>query len=50
MLPFHATFVVGSDGVILPRYTDPDYRRRMKVEDLLETLCVDAKRRSDQPR
>ena len=50
MLPIPATFVVGSDGVILARYVDPDYRRRMEVEDLLETLRADAKRRADQAR
>ena len=50
MLPIPATFVVGSDGVILARYVDPDYRRRMEVEDVLETLRADAKRRADQAR
>jgi len=43
-------FVEGSDGVILARYVDPDYRRRMEVEDLLEALRADARRRADHAR
>jgi len=35
ILPIPATFVVGTDGVIVARYLDPDYRRRMEIEDLL---------------
>ncbi len=50
MLPIRATFVVGSDGEVLARFVDPDYRRRMEVEDLLETLRADARRRADQAR
>ena len=50
MLPIPATFVVGSNGVILARYVDPDYRRRMEVEDLLEALRADAKRRAERAR
>ena len=38
MLPIPATFVVGTDGVITARFVDPDYRRRMPVEDLLAAL------------
>ena len=37
-LPIPATFVVGSDGIITSRFVDPDYRRRMTVEELLEAL------------
>jgi peroxiredoxin len=48
MLPIPATFVVGSDGEVLARFVDPDYRRRMEVEDLLETLRANARRRADQ--
>ncbi len=50
MLPIPATFVVGAGGVVLARFVDPDYRRRMEVEDLLETLRADAIRRADQAR
>jgi peroxiredoxin len=38
MLPIPATFVVGQDGRIKARYVDPDYRRRMAVQDLLSAL------------
>jgi peroxiredoxin len=34
VLPIPATFVVGSDGVITARDIDPDYRRRMDLDDL----------------
>ena len=38
MLPIPATFVVGSDGRVKARFVDPDYRRRMDVEDILSAL------------
>jgi peroxiredoxin len=38
MLPIPATFVVGTDGRIKARFVDPDYRKRMTVEELLEAL------------
>ncbi len=38
MLPIPATFVVGTDGRITERFVDPDYRKRMAVEDLLAAL------------
>jgi peroxiredoxin len=38
MLPIPATFVVGRDGVIQARHVDPDYRRRMEIDDLIEAL------------
>lgn len=38
MLPIPATFVVGTDGLIKARYVDPDYRRRMEIDDLLGAL------------
>ncbi len=50
MLPIPATFVVGADGVVRARFVDPDYRRRMEVEDLLEALRADATRRAGQAR
>ena len=37
-LPVPATFVVGRDGRVKARYIDPDYRRRMNVEDILAAL------------
>jgi peroxiredoxin len=38
MLPIPATFVVGTDGVIVARYMDPDYRKRMEIDQLLAAL------------
>lgn len=38
ILPIPATFVVGQDGIITGRFVDPDYRRRMGIEDLLAAL------------
>jgi peroxiredoxin len=37
-LPIPATFVVGQDGRVKARYIDPDYRKRMAIEDLISTL------------
>ncbi len=38
ILPIPATFVVGQDGRVVARFIDPDYRKRMAVEDLLTAL------------
>jgi hypothetical protein len=38
LLPLPATFVVGSDGEVKARFVDPDYRKRMAIEDLLSAL------------
>jgi peroxiredoxin len=38
LLPIPATFVVGRDGRIVARYIDPDFRRRMAIEELLSAL------------
>jgi peroxiredoxin len=38
MLPIPATFVVGRDSRIRARFVDPDYRKRMAIEDLLAAL------------
>jgi len=38
MLPIPATFVFGRDGRIKARFVDPDYRKRMAIEDLLAAL------------
>ena len=37
-LPIPATFVVGQDGRVKTRYINPDYRKRMAIEDLIATL------------
>jgi peroxiredoxin len=38
MLPIPATFVVGRDGHVRARFVDPDYRKRMAIDDLLAAL------------
>jgi peroxiredoxin len=38
MLPIPATFVVGRDSRIKARFVDPDYRKRMAIEDLIAAL------------
>ena len=38
MLPIPATFVVAQDGRVRARFIDPDFRRRMAIEELLEAL------------
>ncbi len=38
LLPVPATFVIGTDGEIKARFVDPDYRKRMTIEDLLSAL------------
>jgi peroxiredoxin len=35
MLPIPATFVVGRDGLVKARFVDPDFRRRMEIDDLV---------------
>ena len=37
-LPIPATFIVGTDGLITDRFVDPDYRRRMDIDDLIAAL------------
>jgi len=38
MLPIPATFVVGRDGRIVARFVDPDYRKRMAIDELIAAL------------
>lgn len=38
MLPIPATFVVARDGTVLARHVDPDFRRRMEVDEILQAL------------
>jgi len=39
MLPIPATFVVGAGGQIKARFVDPDFRRRMDIDDLVAALA-----------
>ncbi|MBR1090183.1 AhpC/TSA family protein [Bradyrhizobium manausense] len=38
MLPIPAVFVVGRDGTVRSRFVDPDFRKRMEIDDLLAAL------------
>jgi peroxiredoxin len=38
LLPIPATFIIGRDGTIKERFVDPDYRKRMAIDDLLAAL------------
>ena len=38
MLPIPATFVVGQDEKIKARFVDPDYRKRMTIENMVAAL------------
>jgi peroxiredoxin len=38
MLPIPATFVVGRDGIVTARFIDPDFRRRMSIDELVAAL------------
>jgi hypothetical protein len=36
ILPIPATFVVGRDSIIRARFVDPDYRKRMAIEVIVD--------------
>ncbi|GLR88972.1 peroxiredoxin-like family protein [Bradyrhizobium iriomotense] len=38
VLPIPAVFVVGRDSMVKARFVDPDFRRRMEIDDLLAAL------------
>jgi peroxiredoxin len=44
MLPIPATFVIARDGIVTARFIDPDFRRRMSVEELIAALEAASKR------
>jgi len=35
MLPIPATFVVGREGLVKARFVDPDFRKRMEIDELV---------------
>ncbi len=37
-VPVPATFVVGQDGLVIARFVDPDFRKRMEVTDIIAAL------------
>jgi peroxiredoxin len=38
LLPIPATFVVGRDGLVKARFVDPDFRKRMEIDDLVKAV------------
>ncbi len=38
VLPIPATFIVGRDGIVKARFIDPDFRKRMAIDDLVAAL------------
>jgi peroxiredoxin len=38
MLPIPATFVISRDGMVKARFVDPDFRKRMEIDDLIKAL------------
>jgi peroxiredoxin len=38
VLPIPAAFVIGRDDIVKARFVDPDFRRRMAIEDLIAAL------------
>ena len=47
MLPIPATFVVGRDGLVKARFVDPDFRKRMEIDDLLAAVRSAGEDRED---
>ncbi|ODR99617.1 hypothetical protein AUC69_08260 [Methyloceanibacter superfactus] len=41
LLPIPATLIVGQDGHVKARFVDPDFRRRMKTEDIMAAVSDD---------
>jgi peroxiredoxin len=39
-VPLPATFVVARDGRIVARFVDPDFRRRMDIEEILKAVAT----------
>jgi peroxiredoxin len=38
LLPIPATFVIGRDGRVKARFVDPDFRKRMEIDDLIAAI------------
>jgi peroxiredoxin len=39
-LPIPATYVIGPDGIVLLGYADPDYTRRLAIDEILAALAA----------
>jgi peroxiredoxin len=48
MIPIPATFVIATDGTVAARFIEPDYRRRMAIDDLIEAVANATQARRDQ--
>ena len=48
-LPVPATLVVGRDGRVKARFVDPDFRHRMRTEDIVEAVRKAAPRPKARP-
>ena len=48
-MPIPATFVVAQDGRVTARFIDPDYRRRMTIEDCLRRSKARGGEREQKP-
>jgi len=42
MLPVPATFVIGRDGLVKARHIDPDYRRRMELDSIVDAVAAES--------
>jgi peroxiredoxin len=42
MLPVPATFIVGRDGLVKARHIDPDYRRRMELDAIVDAVAAES--------
>jgi peroxiredoxin len=40
-VPIPATFIVGRNGRVLARFIDPDFRKKMDIESILEAVKSD---------
>jgi peroxiredoxin len=40
MVPIPATFVIAPDGTVAARFIEPDYRRRMEIDDLIAAVAA----------
>lgn len=40
-VPVPATFVVGRDGRVLARHVDPEFRRRMEIDEIMRAMDAD---------
>jgi peroxiredoxin len=49
VLPIPATFVVGRDGLVKARFVDPDFRKRMEIDDLIAAVRSASEERGIPP-